>query len=95
MPLGHVRITLDYSPALAQIRRRRRLQLGHRLTMVVALQNHSGNLNSTACINAAEPRHQLFDVSGKATWLRPPQTSSLSPLLPSHDRRLPSPAAWP
>ena len=36
---------------------------GHRTTMVVALQNQSGILNSTTGINAAEPRHMLAQKS--------------------------------
>ena len=42
------------------------MSLGHRLMMVVTLKNHSGSLNSTTCINAVEPQHQLFHVSGQA-----------------------------
>ena len=40
--------------------------LGHRTTMAVTLQNHSGNLNSTTCINAPQPQHELSHVFSKA-----------------------------
>ena len=34
-------------------------RLGHRSAMVVPLQNHSGTLKCTSCLNAAEPRHTV------------------------------------
>ena len=35
---------------------------GHRSTMVVSLQNHSGIHDSTSCLNAAKPRHSVHAV---------------------------------
>ena len=45
---------------------KRQRGIGHRTTMVVTLQNHSGILKSTTCINAAEPWHNASHVSSKA-----------------------------
>ena len=40
--------------------------------MVITLQNHSGILNSTTGLNAAEPRRTLFNLASKAPLVPPP-----------------------
>ena len=43
--------------------------LGQKATMVVTLQNHSGILSCTACINTAESRHKYLVVGHKWTMV--------------------------
>ena len=61
-----VSLSLHVGPALHATTPRGPLPFGHRSTMVVTLENHSGILNSTTGINAAELRDTLCKLSSKA-----------------------------
>ena len=57
------------------IRPLRPLSLGHPSAVVVTLRHHSGIHNSTACLNAAKPRHTWSVLFSKGAVRRPHRLS--------------------